>query len=151
MTAGYKHHAMHARIRSRRSLVQAYYQWLITEQPVLDIIKEFIADRRELQKADIEYFDRVLQGMVGSRQEIDNELSGILDRDSKDLDPVENAVLHLGAYEIMYMPDIPCRVVINEAVDLARMFGADQSYKYINGVLDKLARKFRDIEIANRV
>ncbi|MEX2353372.1 MAG: transcription antitermination factor NusB, partial [Gammaproteobacteria bacterium] len=131
-------------------LVQAYYQWLLTQGPVLDIIKEFKADRRELQKADMEYFDQVLQGMVASREAIDQELSGILDRADKELDPVENAVLHLGAYEIMYMPDIPCRVVINEAVDLARMFGADQSHKYINGVLDKLARKFRVVEFTNR-
>jgi len=143
-------HSVHARIRSRRSLVQAYYQWLLTQQPVSDIIKEFKADRTELQKADIDYFERVLIGMVHSRLDLDKELKPFLDRPDHELDPVENAVLHLGSYELMYMQEVPYRVVINEAVDLARMFGADQSHKYINGVLDKFAHKHRAAELTVR-
>jgi N utilization substance protein B len=142
-----RQHSKHARIRSRRSLVQAYYQWLITQQPVAEIIREFKIDRTELQKADIDYFERVLRGMIHSRDDLIRELQPFLDRPDSELDPVENAVLHLGSYELMYMQEIPCRVVINEAIDLARMFGAEQSYKYINGVLDKFAHKHRASEL----
>jgi len=147
MTQAY---SKHARIRSRRSVIQAYYQWLMTQRPVAEIINEFKADRAEIKKADIEYFDRAMHGMAEHRADIDRELTPLLDRPCAELDPVENAVLHLGAYELMYLLEIPCRVVINEAIDLAKMFGADQSHKYINGILDKLAHKFRSAELNNR-
>ena len=71
----------------------------------------------------------------------------MLDRPAGELDPVERAVLHLGCYELLYHPELPWRVVLNEAVELARMFGAEQSHKYINGVLDKLAHRVRTAEI----
>jgi N utilization substance protein B len=128
-------------------VVQAYYQWLMTQQPVNDLIKEFKDDRAELKKADIEYFGRVLKGMIESRHTLDSELGPLLDRPARELDPVEYAVLHLGSYELMYLQEIPCRVVINEAVDLAKMFGAEQSHKYINGILDKFAHKHRAAEL----
>lgn len=147
MKQGY---STHARVRSRRSLVQAYYQWLMTKRPVGEIINEFKTDRTELKKADIDYFDRAMHGMVERRSEIDIELAPLLDRPGEELDPVENAVLHLGVYELMFLPEIPCRVVINEAIDLAKMFGAEQSHKYINGVLDRIARKFRPVELNSR-
>lgn len=143
-------YSKHARIRSRRSLIQAYYQWLMTQRPVAEIINEFKSDRAELKKADIEYFDQAMHGMAEFRSNIDQELTSILDRPCAELDPVENAVLHLGAYELMYLQEIPCRVVLNEAIDLAKMFGADQSHKYINGILDKIAHKFRPTELNNR-
>jgi len=143
-------YSISARKRSRRSVVQAYYQWLITKQPVSEIILEFRLDRNETQKADIKYFKELLNGMVTDRKEIEKKLTPFLDRPDKDLDPVENAVLHLGTYELLFQPDIPYKVVINEAIDLARMFGAEQSHKYINSVLDKLAHKHRQTEIAIR-
>lgn len=146
MNLGY---SKHARIRSRRSVVQAYYQWIMTGRPVAEIINEFKADRTELQKADIEYFDRALHGMAENRIDIDEELTPLLDRPCAELDPVENAILHLGAFELMYLPEVPCRVVINESIDLAKMFGADQSHKYINGILDRIAHKFRSAELIN--
>lgn len=149
-TATKQGYSAHARVRARRSLVQAYYQWLMTRRPVGEIITEFKIERTELKKADIEYFDRAMHGMVEHRSDIDSELVPLLDRPCDELDPVENAVLHLGVYELMYLPEIPCRVVINEAIDLAKMFGAEQSHKYINGVLDRVARKFRSIELNSR-
>ncbi len=142
-------YSKHARIRSRRSVVQAYYQWIMTERPIAEIINEFKIDRAELKKADIEYFDRAMHGMAAYRIDIDEQLGPLLDRPCDELDPVENAVLHLGAFELMYLQEIPCRVVINEAVDLAKMFGAEESYKYINGVLDRIARKFRPTELSS--
>jgi N utilization substance protein B len=147
MNQGY---SKHARIRSRRSVIQAYYQWLMTRRPIAEIINEFKAERAELKKADIEYFDQAMHGMYAKRDDIDAQLKDLLDRPDEELDPVENAVLHLGAYELMYLPEIPCRVVINEAIDLAKMFGADQSHKYINGILDRIAHKYRIVELKQR-
>jgi N utilization substance protein B len=149
-TAARQSTSNHARIRSRRSLVQAYYQWLMTKRPVGEIITEFKTERTELKKADIEYFDQAMHGMVENCAVIDSELALLLDRPGDELDPVENAILHLGTYELMFLPEVPYRVVINEAVDLAKMFGAEQSHKYINGVLDKIARKFRPVELNSR-
>ena len=149
-TAVKQGHSNHARVRSRRSLVQAYYQWLMTKRPVGEIITEFKTERTELKKADIEYFDQAMHGMVENCAAIDSELALLLDRPGDELDPVENAILHLGTYELMFLPEVPYRVVINEAVDLAKMFGAEQSHKYINGVLDKIARKFRPVELNSR-
>ena len=149
-TATRQYTSNHARIRSRRSLVQAYYQWLMTKRPVGEIITEFKTERVELKKADIDYFDRAMHGMVEHCAAIDAVLAPLLDRPGDELDPVENAVLHLGSYELMFLPEVPYRVVINEAVDLAKMFGAEQSHKYINGVLDRIARKFRSAELNSR-
>ena len=147
MNQGY---SKHARIRSRRSVIQAYYQWLMTRRPVAEIINEFKAERAELKKADIEYFDQAMHGMHEKRDDIDEQLKDLLDRPGEELDPVENAVLHLGAYELMFLPEIPCRVVINEAIDLAKMFGAEQSHKYINSILDRIAHKYRTAELNQR-
>ena len=139
----------HARASARRSVIQAYYQWQINAQPVNEVISEFECDRAELKKADIEYFRDVLTGMVEHTDELDELLNGVLDRPAAELDPVERAVLHLGSYELRYRPELPWRVVINEAVELAKMFGAEQSHKYINGVLDKIAHRYRAAEMAD--
>ena len=135
-----------ARVRSRRSIVQAYYQWMLTRRPVGEIVTEFKKERSELKKADVEYFRDALVGMVGNAETLEREMRPFLDRPPAELDPVERAVLTLGQYELMYQPEIPYRVVINEAVDLAKMFGAEQSHKYVNGVLDRMSRKYRQVE-----
>ncbi|MBI4006725.1 MAG: transcription antitermination factor NusB [Gammaproteobacteria bacterium] len=136
-----------ARIRARRSAVQALYQWQMTQIPILDVIAEFENERTELKKADVKYFRDLLQGMAQQTTVLDNQLGPLLDRPVKELDPVERAVLHIGLYELLYRPELPWRVVINESVELAKMFGAEQSYKFINGVLDKAARIIRPEEI----
>jgi N utilization substance protein B len=87
--------------------------------------------------------------MVSRQVEIDEQLSPLLDRKCQELDPVENAILHLGAYELLHQADIPCKVVINESVELAKMFGAEESHKYINGILDRLAHLCRQGELSN--
>lgn len=138
----------YARSRARRSIIQAYYQWQITRQNVKDILNEFEADRAELKKADTEYFKRVFKGMAAESGLLDDYIGPLLDRPVKELDPVERAILHLGCYELLYCPEIPWRSIINEAVELAKMFGAEQSHKYINGVLDKLAQQIRSVEIS---
>jgi len=138
---------IHARIRSRRSAIQAYYQWLMTQQPITEIITEFEQDRKELKKADHGYFCEILKGMVIKSQELDKVLENFLDRPLSEIDPVEHAVLQLGMYELTYHPELPWRVVLNESVELAKMFGADQSHKYINGILDKAAHQIRTVDI----
>ena len=138
----------HARVRARRSAVQALYQWEMTHEPVAEVIAEFIHDRRELKKADVGYFTAVLEGATGRVAEIDAGLAPYLDRPLHEMDPVERAILRIGMYELLLHTEIPWRVVVNESVELAKMFGAEQSYKFINGVLDRAARSIRSQEIS---
>lgn len=137
----------HARIRARRSAVQALYQWQMTQMPMADVILEFENERSELKKADKDYFRDLLHGTTGQSEKLDEYLTPLLDRHVKDLDPVERAILHIGVYELLFHPELPWRVVVNESVELAKMFGADQSHRYVNGVLDKAARNIRADEI----
>lgn len=136
-------------MRARRSAVQALYQWEMTHAAITDVISEFMTERAELKKADIDYFNDLLQGTAHNFIELQEEIASSLDRNLDQLDPVERAVLMVGTYELMFHQEIPWRVVVNEAVDLAKMFGAEKSYKYINGVLDKVAHRIRLVEIMN--
>ncbi len=139
----------HARIKARRSVVQALYQCEMAQATATDVIKEFMDERDEMKKADTEYFCELLRGITTRIGELNTEMTPFLDRPVNELDPVERAVLHVGVYELLHRPELPWRVVVNEAVELAKMFGADQSHKFINGVLDKIARKVRVTEISN--
>ena len=139
----------HARIKARRSAVQALYQWHMTKNPMQEIITEFENEQARLKKADIDYFRELLTGTAKSSEELDEHLSPLLDRKLDELDPVERAILHIGLYELLTYQELPWRVVINESVELAKMFGAEQSHKFINGVLDKAAHKIRASEISN--
>lgn len=135
--------SMAARVRARRTAVQALYQWFLTEQPMVEIIAEFERDRKELKKADADYFREILNGNARNSAAIRDTLALFLDRAIHELDPVTRAVLYLGVYELKYQPGLPLRVILNEAVELARLFGAEDAYKYINGVLDKAAQELR--------
>ena len=134
---------LRARTRARRSAVQALYQWLFTGYPMDAIIAEFEQDRTTLKRADNDYFRAVLRGCEDNSGEIEQALEPLLDRPLAELDPVERAVLHLALYELRHRPELPAAVVLNEAIDLAKLFGAEGSYKYVNGVLD-LAIKTRN-------
>lgn len=138
-----------ARVRARRTAIQAYYQWLINDQSMSSVIKEFEDERQGLEKADKEYFKTLLKGMSKHLDALDKRLVPLLDRPLKEISPVENAILKLGMYELIYHPELPWRVIMNESIELAKMFGAEQSHKYINGVLDKAAREIRIKEISN--
>lgn len=138
----------HARVRARRSAVQAIYQWQMARSPMSDVINEFVLERSEIKKADTDYFRELLQGTAGRIAEIEEELTPHLDRPLAELDPVERAILLLGTYELLCRPELPWRVVVNESVELAKMFGAEQSHTYINGVMDKVARVVRATEIS---
>ena len=139
----------HPRKRARRAALQALYQWQVTGQNVGDIRAQF-HDEHAGSATDIEYFDEVLGGVTSSVDELDALFAPYLDRPVKELDLVERAILRLASFELAYRPDIPYRVVIDEGVELAKTFGADQSHKYINGVLDKVAHKARAVEIKAR-
>ena len=142
-----KKKAKPSRSAARRSALQALYQWQMTAQSPLDIERQFLQSE-ESGDALPEYFSVLLRGVTDHCQEIDHALSEFTDRPVVQIDPIERAILRLGAYELLYHWEVPYRVVLNEAINLAKRFGATlQSYKYVNGVLDKLAHKVRSAEV----
>ena len=126
------------RVRARRCAVQALYQWLIAGQPPKEIIKEFIADR-ELINVDMDYFSLLTETIPKNHEQLEALIAPHLDRDWQQIDPVEKCVLLVGVFELTSRPEVPWKVVINEAVSLCKMFGSEDAHKYINGVLDKVA------------
>jgi len=133
------------RSQARQYAIQALYQWQVTGQDLSEIEAQFL-EKEELAKADVGLFVELLHGVPGNLQELDQAVDPLLDRPLAQVDPVERAVLRLGTFELIHHLDIPYRVVINEAVELAKRFGADQGHRYVNGVLDKLARRLRPTE-----
>jgi N utilization substance protein B len=109
------------------------------------IAAQFLADE-DLRKADPDYFQELVREVPARAAEIDAALEPFLDRPLAQIDPVERSILRIGGYELMQHPDLGYRIVINEAVELAKVFGAEQSHRYVNGVLDKLARAARPAE-----
>ena len=132
------------RRKARRLIMQAMYQWLMAETDPKAIAKQF---REETQgKIDWDYFEEVFPEIPGSVPTLDEFLNPLLDRDPSAIDPIEKALLYLGAYELAHRTDVPFRVVINECVELAKVFGATDSHKYVNGVLGRLATTLRSVE-----
>lgn len=138
-----------ARRKARRFVVQALYQWQLSGTVLADIEAQFRA-ANDMRKVDREYFHELLHGVPARLSELDGALSPCLDRPVAELSQVEKAILRLGAFELLARQEVPWRVVINEGIELARMFGAEDSFKYVNGVLDKLARRLRPAETAAR-
>lgn len=136
-----------ARVRARRNTVQALYEWFMTNKDVKDILTEFEDYDNENKEIDFAYFKELLKGSVKHSKELDEYVTPLIDRDLDKLDKIERSLLLIGCYELKYNQEIPWRVVVNESVELAKVFGAEDSYKYINGVLDKLARELRATEI----
>ena len=139
----------YGRVRARRCAVQALYQWQLAGQDPNEILREFVAER-ELFKVDMEYFSTLTREIPCHLETLQADLKPALDREWHKLGPVERGVLLVGAYELRFCPHVPWRVVVNEAVELCKMFGADEAHKYINGVLDKTARSLRAQEIGAR-
>lgn len=132
---------------ARRCAAQALYEWQITGQDPARIAAQFLADE-DLRKADSDYFQELVRQVPARMAEIDAALEPFLDRPLGQVDPVERAILRIGGYELTQHPELAYRIVINEAVELAKMFGAEQGHRYVNGVLDKLARVVRSVEFA---
>ena len=131
------------RIKARQNTVQALYQWLITNKDLDEVISEFENDEYKLAKTDVNYFRSLLKGTITYHKELDARIINLLDRPIEELDTIERAILHIGCYELEHHHDIPWKSVINESVELAKIFGAEDSYKYINGILDKVAKELR--------
>lgn len=140
----------HSKHYSRCCAVQALYQWHHTEHPAADIIEQFLIDEH-LKQADRKYFKKLVIGALNAQAELDELIKPHLDRDITALTPVELAILRLAAFELVHCPEVPYKVVINEALEIAKDYGADQSYKYINGILDPLASAVRTHESKNKV
>jgi N utilization substance protein B len=137
------------RHRAREFVVQGLYQWLLTDGDAREIACH-VAELEGFAKSDRAMFDRIWAGTTESRDALDGLLAPCLDRAPAALSPIEHAILLLGAFELQGMPETPYRVVINEAVELAKSFGGTDGHKYVNGVLDKLASQLRQPEIAAR-
>ena len=135
-----------ARTRARELLVQALYQKQIAGHECAELLEQF-HDQTAYQRVDQEFFDQALPVICKSQPDIEKTIDGLIDRPLEQLDPIELSVLLIGIYELETRIDVPYRVVINEYVELAKSFGATDSYKYINGVLDKLAAQLRSVEV----
>lgn len=133
------------RHRARRLAVQATYQWQLTETAMAEIELQFLVPT-DMPPFDRAYFRKVIHGVAAYVSQLDELLLPSLDRPIAELSPVELAILRLGAFELKYCLDVPYRVIINEAVELAKIYGAAESYRYINGVLDKVALDIRSVE-----
>ena len=137
------------RSKAREFAVQAVYQWQMSGNELADILRQF-AEEKKPKTYEAEYFQELLRGVVTNLDDLDAVLAPYVDRDVEKIDPVERAILRLAAFELQHHMEIPYRVVINEAVELAKLFGAEQGHKYVNGVIDKLAQKTRAIEVKAR-
>ena len=126
--------------------MQALYQWELTGQVGAGIEDSFLNDW-DLEGVDQEYFKQLVQGILKYTAELDRVLEKCLDRDLASVDPIERTVLRIGTYELQFRPEIPVRVVLNEAIELARVFGAEQGYRFVNGVLDRCQKLCRGSEL----
>ncbi|WP_116367259.1 transcription antitermination factor NusB [Parahaliea mediterranea] len=127
--------------------MQALYQWYMAESPLNQIEAEFRTDY-DFDHVDSDYFSALLHEVPARVDELEETFTPLLDRKLEELDPIERTLLRMGTWELAHRIDVPYKVAINEAVALAKKFGATDSHKYINGVLDKLARELRQVEVA---
>jgi N utilization substance protein B len=138
-----------ARRRSREFALQGLYQWLVSAAPVKDV-EAHIAQLEHFDKCDRAHFDALLHGCIEEAATLDAVLARHVDRKTSQLSPVEHAALMIGCFELARCIEIPYRVAINEAVELAKAFGGTDGHKYVNGVLDKAAAQLRPDEVQAR-
>ncbi len=130
------------RRKARELAIQAIYSWQISQNSVTDIENNFISENSK-RRFDIEYFQQLLRGVTQNINDIDAAISPYVDRPLDDIDQVEKSILRVAVYELKDCSDVPYRVVINEAIELAKAFAADDSHKFVNGVLDKAVKLIR--------
>jgi N utilization substance protein B len=136
-----------ARRRSRELALQGLYAWQLSKEPA-STLRSHLADSEDFDKADAQYFDTLLRGTIEQAADIERELAPALDRRPEQLSPVERGILLLAVFELRSSPDVPFKVVINEAVELAKQYGGTDGHKYVNGVLDRIAKSLRPSEAA---
>ncbi len=132
---------------SRELVLQGLYQWRLTGETENAIASQ-LRETQVFCRADEEFFSRLLSGVLAHVIQLEQTIQPYLDRPIKELSPVEYGILLLSTYELIHFLDVPYRAIINEAIELARIYGGSDGYKYVNGVLDKLASKLRSIETA---
>jgi N utilization substance protein B len=133
------------RSHSRAAAVQALYQALVNDQEPEKAALDFVTAENS-DKMDSKYFNGLVDGVSKEIGNLDSELKFAVDRDLSEIDPVESSVLRLAVFEFIHRPEVPYRVVLNEAVELAKSFGGEKGHKYVNGVLDKMGSKLRAVE-----
>ena len=136
-----------AKTNARKCAVQALYQWQMSGDS-LSRIETYFLEEQHLKGAQKSYFSELFHGVPAQLDVIDAALAEFVDRPVEKIDPVERAILRLGAFELINRLETPYRVIINEGVNLAKEFGAEGSHRYVNGILDKVAQKQRAVEIA---
>ncbi|HEV2614890.1 MAG TPA: transcription antitermination factor NusB [Gammaproteobacteria bacterium] len=134
---------------ARRFCMQALYQWEITHADMSTIEAQFLQDEN-LDRVDLAYFKELLSGVVEQLDLIQSYIKRYVDRQVSEIDPIELSILRLSIYELLKRPDVPYKVVVNEALELAKAFGATDGYKFVNGILDKVAREVRRDEISQK-
>lgn len=135
-----------ARHKARCLALQAIYQWEINHDSLASLQQQFLSNFNP-NKIDKEYFLSLIQGVIENPEKIDAKMLPFLDRKIQELNKIELAILRLAIFELKDRPDVPYKVVINEALQLAKSYGSEDGYKYVNGILDKVAQKIRKNEI----
>lgn len=134
------------RSRARRRALQAVYAWQISGGGSQQVIAQF-AHEQAHEVADLEYFEDLVRGVIAERAGLDEALAPYLDRGVEEVDAIERAVLRLAAYELLHRQDVPYRVVLNEAIEIAKRFGSEHGHTYVNGVLDRASAQWRAVEV----
>lgn len=135
-----------ARRNARSYVLQALYQLQLANPPIAELEAEFLRHQID-KKIDLDYFKELVRGIPAMQAELDATFSPYLGRLLEEIDPIELSVLRLATYELLKRPDVPYRVVINEALELTKKFGSVEGFKFVNGVLDRVAKKTRAVEI----
>jgi N utilization substance protein B len=138
-----------ARRRSRELALQGLYEWQLSRAEA-GVVHAHIREQDEYAQCDSAHFDALLNGCIAQIAELDAQITPHLDRKVSELSPVEHGVLLIGTYELQYCVDVPYKVAINEAVELAKVFGGTDGHKYVNGVLDRTAQALRPAEVARQ-
>ncbi len=138
------------RHRAREFALQGLYQWLLSHEEV-PVIRAHMRAAHGYDKADTAHCEALLSGIIKNADVLRENLAPLIDRTFAELSPIEHAILLIGAFELTQHLEIPYRVIINEAIELAKSFGGIDGHKYVNGVLDKLALKVRNVEVAGDV
>ena len=130
------------RARARRRALQAIYAWQLAGGDARQVVAQF-AHEQAREIADLAYFEDLVRGTIDRVAQLDDALAAYLDREVAQVDPIERAALRIAAYELLHRPDVPYRVVINEAIDSTKRFGSEHGHTYVNGVLDHAAVAWR--------
>jgi N utilization substance protein B len=134
-----------AKRRARKRLVQALYQWQMNESPAQDIISQFLTEQ-DMGKVDQTFFQNTLKGIVNEMDEIKAEIDPLMERSSFAVGEVEKAIMMIGVYEFKHHQETPYKVILNEAIELAKQYGGDGAHTFINGTLHKASVKYRPLE-----